>query len=113
MTRMRYGLYLSLRVAEVLLIVTMAVICTLRIEQVGWIHLTYPRGISPMLCKWLLPLLVGAVAHILVGPKQRRPVFHKIAGAMYVYAGIPVSLQCGLPRRIYAWVDGVGKNFGV
>jgi hypothetical protein len=67
-------------------------------------HLLLRRGSGAV------PLLAGFLAHVLVGPKQRRPVFPRRPGALYVYAGITVDRNAGCRGGCITGSTGSGKT---
>ena len=103
MTRVQFAGYVCRRLGESLLIVTGAFFCTRRMLEVGWLA---PHHLGP----WGLPVLAGLLAHLVLGPKQRRPVFRRYPGAMYAYAGIPVSRNGGCRGGYTLGSTGSGKT---
>src|SRR5580704_2234453 len=59
---------------------------------------------------WARPLASGLLAHLLLGPKQRRPVYLRVPGAMYAYAGVKVDRNAGCRGGCVTGATGSGKT---
>jgi hypothetical protein len=59
---------------------------------------------------WVRPAAWAALAHVLLGPKQSRPVYLRSPGAMYVYAGVRVSREAGCRGGLVTGSTGSGKT---
>jgi hypothetical protein len=59
---------------------------------------------------WAWPATWAVVAHILLGPKQTRPIYLKIPGAMYAYAGVKVDRNAGCRGGCVTGATGSGKT---
>jgi hypothetical protein len=72
----------------------------------------FPRLTRALACVgwWTWPASWAALAHIVLGPKQRRPVYLKIPGAMYAYAGVKVDRNAGCRGGCATGATGSGKT---
>jgi hypothetical protein len=68
------------------------------------------EGAAETLGWWTWPALGAFLAHLLLGPKQRRPVFLRHAGAMYAYAGVRVDRNGGCRGGCITGATGSGKT---
>ncbi|MFZ1055773.1 MAG: hypothetical protein WAN79_08885 [Opitutaceae bacterium] len=59
---------------------------------------------------WAWPAAWAAAAHVVLGPKQKRPVYLRIPGAMYVYAGVAVGRGAGCRGGLVTGATGSGKT---
>lgn len=59
---------------------------------------------------WAWPASWAALAHLLLGPKQRKPVYLRVPGAMYAYAGVHVSRGAGCRGGFVTGSTGSGKT---
>jgi hypothetical protein len=59
---------------------------------------------------WVWPAAWAALAHVVLGPKQARPVYLKVPGAMYAYAGVKVSRGAGCRGGLVTGSTGSGKT---
>src|SRR5208283_755503 len=59
---------------------------------------------------WTWPATWGVLAHLILGPKQRKPVYRRIPGAMYAYAGITVDRNAGCRGGCITGATGSGKT---
>jgi hypothetical protein len=57
-----------------------------------------------------VPAAAGLLAHLLLGPKQRRPVYRRIPGALYVYAGVALDRNAGCRGGCITGSTGSGKT---
>ena len=123
MDRVQYALYVLTRVSEALVVAAGAACLALFLQGLGllspirvaarWNHEIAHPGLAHALAVanwWTWPAAWAAVAHILLGPKQTRPVYRKIPGAMYVYAGIKVDRNAGCRGGCVTGATGSGKT---
>ncbi|HEY1794235.1 MAG TPA: type IV secretory system conjugative DNA transfer family protein [Opitutaceae bacterium] len=123
MTRAEFALYAGRRAAESLLIAAAAALATRALEERGLIAALplLPAAALPRLPAGAAALAAGAgkaapcllaalAAHVVLGPKQRRPVFLRVPGALYVYAGVPVSPEAGCRGGLATGSTGSGKT---
>ena len=95
-TRTRYASYLLARIIEAAAIAAGAALIAHLLQQAGMLHparlslpgLQAPKSAwaaraldSALWCLW--PVAWAGAAHLILGPKQRVPVYLKIPGAMY------------------------------
>ena len=131
MTRIQYALYITRRIVESIVIIALAALVISKLQEVGW----FPRAdhrwalkvwnavafwqSEPVLRKpaffrpldwWTWPAAFGALAYLILGPKQTRPVYLKIPGAMYCYAGVVVDRNAGSRGGLITGATGSGKT---
>jgi hypothetical protein len=104
-TRARYLRYVLARIAESLAVGSGAALLALALQRAGWLHAPAPAHAG-----WAWPAAFAALAHVILGPKQRRPVYRRIPGAMYAYAGIAVSRGAGCRGGCVTGATGSGKT---
>ncbi len=61
-------------------------------------------------CWWAGPAAWAVLAHLVLGPKQERPVYLRIPGAMYCYAGVRVDRNAGCRGGCVTGATGSGKT---
>ena len=123
MNRAQYARYVLARLAEALLIALGAAFVAHVLQRGCWMAPLHPQpawlpvGRVPLLARalalvgwWAKPAGFAAAAHLLLGPKQRRPVYRKIPGAMYTYAGIAVDRNAGCRGGCTTGSTGSGKT---
>ena len=111
MTRTQYALHITRRIIESLLIAGAAATLADLFQRGGWLApWTFGGRSLPGGGRWNQPVAWALIAHLLLGPKQRRPVLLRIPGAMYVYAGIPVDRQAGCRGGLTTGSTGSGKT---
>src|SRR5580698_5490710 len=123
MSRADYARYVLTRIAEASAVVAAAIWLALVLqrahvlEPIGWAYLHYSRLEGSTWAKaarsfgwWTRPLVWAAVAHVVLGPKQQRPVYLKTPGAMFVYAGVKVSRNAGCRGGCVTGATGSGKT---
>jgi len=123
MTRTEYARYIGMRIAEALAISGGGALFADCLQRGGWLNparwiappssMHAPGRISEALLAldwWTWPALAAAGAHLLLGPKQKRPVYLKIPGAMFVYAGVKVDRQAGCRGGCITGATGSGKT---
>jgi hypothetical protein len=123
MTRPRYACYIAARVAQAAAIAGGAGLLAHILQRLGalappgWPRTVPWCGQDPVAGRllaalrwWSWPFLWGAVAHVLLGPKQRRPVYLRIPGAMYAYAGVSVDRNAGCRGGCVTGATGSGKT---
>ncbi len=123
MTRARYARYVLLRLAEALAVAggAAALAHVLQRHAVlapfswplpalpGAGHSAWARALGVAAwCAW--PAAWAAAAHLVLGPKQKRPVYLRIPGAMYAYAGVAVSRDGGCRGGLVTGSTGSGKT---
>jgi hypothetical protein len=117
MTRVQYARYVVTRALEASLVATGAGAAVLLLQDRGLLH---PPQVPPAwrlipqaadaVLRWTWPLLGACAAHVLIGPKQRRPHYLRVPGAMYVYAGIKVDRNAGCRGGCVTGSTGSGKT---
>jgi hypothetical protein len=123
MTRAQYARYVLARLGESAAVAGGAallahvlqrlhVLCPAGWGPAGRAIALHPRlaGAMARVGWWTWPAAWAALAHVLLGPKQRRPVYLRIPGAMYVYAGIPVDRNAGCRGGCVTGATGSGKT---
>ncbi len=122
MNRAQYARYLVLRLAEAVAIASGAGLLALFLQRLGilaplsWVPHAVQAWIPDSgravasIAWWSRPVIFGALAHLLLGPKQRRPVYLRIPGAMYAYAGIRVDRNAGCRGGCITGATGSGKT---
>jgi hypothetical protein len=123
MTRARYVLSVIGRIGEAGAIALGAALLAHWLQRIGWLRppggwLWAPeRGLPPGLRSSLRagaegcwPAAAALTAHLVLGPKQRRPVYLRIPGAMYVYAGIAIDRNAGCRGGYATGATGSGKT---
>jgi hypothetical protein len=123
MTRARYARYLTARIAQAAAIAGGAGLLAHILQRLGVLApLGWPRSapwrgsdlvagrLLAALRWWSWPIIWGALAHVLLGPKQRRPVYLRIPGAMYAYAGVSVDRNAGCRGGCVTGATGSGKT---
>lgn len=123
MDRARYARYVAARLAEAIAVAGCAAALGVLLEKRG--VLEPPVCLSPAhLARapvWLVdplaslgfslwPAAFAAAAHILLGPKQSRPVYRRYPGAMYAYAGVRVDRNAGCRGGLVTGSTGSGKT---
>ena len=123
MTRAQHARYVLRRLAESLAIAAGAATLALGLQRLGVLApFHYPHagligsghpGLARLVERvtgWAWPAAWAVAAHLLLGPKQRRPVYPRIPGAMYAYAGIAVSRNAGCRGGLVTGSTGSGKT---
>jgi hypothetical protein len=123
MTRAQYAGYLLRRVAEALAVAGAAAAFAGLLQRHGAIHApawALPRLSGPphgwvgkllgRAAEFAWPVSCAALAHLLLGPKQTRPVYLRIPGAMYAFAGVTVSRNAGCRGGLVTGATGSGKT---
>jgi len=111
--RAQYARYLLSRLAQSLLIMLGAAMLAHLLRLLGWPRwaATGPSGgILPAARYVAWPALCALAAHLLLGPKQARPVYRRMPGAMFVYAGVKVSRSAGCRGGLITGSTGSGKT---
>jgi hypothetical protein len=121
--RAEYARYLLLRLAEAAAIALGAALLALFLQREGWLSCApcaalqslaagNPRaaGAVGWASRWARPLAWGLLAHLVLGPKQRRPIYLRIPGAMYAYAGVTVGRNAGCRGGCITGATGSGKT---
>jgi hypothetical protein len=122
-TRARYARYVLARFAESLAIAAGAALLGHILQCVGllrpfgwglaWLRAARHAHAGQFLKQaewWARPASWAVLAHVLFGPKQRRPVYLRIPGAMYAYAGISVDRNAGCRGGCVTGATGSGKT---
>jgi hypothetical protein len=114
MTRGAYFLYVAERAALSVAVATAAALGIESLQRIGVISCPGAgRHLPPLLghaAWWAWPALSGLLAHVVLGPKQRVPVYLKVPGAMYRYAGVTVSRSAGCRGGLVTGSTGSGKT---
>ncbi|HEY5080056.1 MAG TPA: hypothetical protein VII43_09415, partial [Opitutaceae bacterium] len=119
MDRAQYARYVLTRLAEALAVALGAAALAHAAQSAGWMRPAHPPaewnrlGIARYLeaaAWWAWPSVWAAAAHLLLGPKQTRPVYRKIPGAMYSYAGVAVDRNAGCRGGFVTGATGSGKT---
>ena len=123
MNRVQYARYVLARLAEALLVAAGAAFLAHVLQRLGrllpisWAPAWIPAGRYPAVehalrCIgwWTWPASWAVLAHLVLGPKQRRPIYRKIPGAMYTYAGISVDRNAGCRGGCVTGATGSGKT---
>jgi hypothetical protein len=123
MTRSRYALYVLARIAESAVVALGAALLARALQLRG--ILTPPAWAPPwaawarharaardvaQLEAWTWPAAWAVLAHVLLGPKQTRPIYLRLPGAMYVYAGVKVGRNAGCRGGCVTGATGSGKT---
>jgi hypothetical protein len=121
--RAQYARYVVLRVAEALAIALGAGMLALVLQRLGWlppvewgllrarVHLSPGAELAVgRLGWWTWPAAWALMGHVVLGPKQKRPVYLRIAGAMYAYAGVRVDRNAGCRGGCVTGATGSGKT---
>ena len=119
MNRAQYARYLIRRIAEALAVAGGAAALAHALQRQGAIHPVrlpwapaqgWPaRALET--AGWLTwPAVYAAGAHLLLGPKQRKPIYRKLPGAMYAFAGIRVDRNAGCRGGLATGATGSGKT---
>ena len=59
---------------------------------------------------WAWPVCWGFLAHVALGPKQRKPIYLKVPGAMFEFAGVRVARSAGCRGGLVTGSTGSGKT---
>ena len=117
MTRNRYFLHVLRRLLEAAAIAATAALLTRALQAYGHQRPPVPPSSWGSLARWatvplswLWPALAAICAHVVLGPKQRRPVYLRVPGAMYCYAGIRVDRNAGCRGGCVTGATGSGKT---
>ena len=110
MTSRAYGLYLARRIAEAVLIAASAVALTLSLEACGILREPTLPDCAAALRRWVWPAGIAFLAHLILGPKQTFPIFRKVPGAAFVYAGVPVTPAAACRGGLTLGATGSGKT---
>jgi hypothetical protein len=122
-SRGAYACYLLSRLGEALLVALAAGLFACALQRGGFLT---PLGLAaawpppsriPGLREaleraawWFWPASSALVAHLLLGPKQERPVYRRFPGAMYAYAGVRVDRSGGCRGGCVTGSTGSGKT---
>jgi hypothetical protein len=122
-TRAQYARYVAARVAEALLVALGAAFLAHVLQSLGrlspvdlttaWTRAAGHRRLDQALNVigwWTWPAAWAVLAHLLLGPKQKRPVYRRIPGAMYAYAGVKVDRNAGCRGGCVTGATGSGKT---
>ena len=123
MNRAEYACYVLLRLAEALAIALGTGLIALALQRGGWltpVHLAalpVLEGAGPRAQEaiaraswWAWPACWALLGHLVLGPKQRRPVYLRVPGAMYAYAGVKVDRNAGCRGGCVTGATGSGKT---
>ena len=123
MTRPAYALYLLARLAEAIAVALGAALLAHLLQRMGslaplaWSPAWLRQGRSPRIAHalarvewWARPAAWAALAHVLLGPKQRRPVYLRHPGAMFSYAGVRLDRNAGCRGGCVTGATGSGKT---
>ena len=123
MTRAQYARYVLARLAESAAIAGAAALLAHLLQRLGllapvgwtpaWLERAPHAGMAHAVAQlgwWTWPSAWAVLAHVVIGPKQRRPVYLRIPGAMYVYAGVRVDRNAGCRGGCVTGATGSGKT---
>ena len=123
MTRPRYALYVLTRIIESAAVALAAALLARSLQRHGilapirwaprWSGWARHAGAARALSRaesWAWPSAWALLAHLLLGPKQTRPVYLRVPGAMYVYAGVKVGRNAGCRGGCVTGATGSGKT---
>lgn len=123
MDRLHYARYVLARIAGTASVAGGACYFVHLLQRLGMVHppVLWPgragTGIGvPLLTLlghaqwWAWPVCWAVVAQVVLGPKQRRPIYLKIPGAMFVFAGIGVPRSSGCRGGLVTGSTGSGKT---
>ena len=117
MTRVRYFWYVAARICVSASVAAGAALLGRLCETLGYIStMAWPidahgapatwAAVAP----WVWPAACAAGAHVLLSPKQRRPVYLRVPGAMFTYAGVTVDRDAGCRGGCVTGSTGSGKT---
>ncbi len=123
MDRVRYARYVVLRLSEAILIALGAACLARLLQDHGWIspvalwrtqtvaggHSRAAQAVAEA-GGWVWPAVWALLAHLALGPKQTRPVYRRIPGAMFAYAGVTVDRSAGCRGGLVTGATGSGKT---
>ena len=123
MNRVQYARYVVTRLAEALAVALGAASLAHVLQRLGvlhpatwalpdWMEARFP-GFARAVERagwWAWPAAWGALAHVILGPKQRKPVYRRVPGAMYAYAGVAVDRNAGCRGGCITGATGSGKT---
>jgi hypothetical protein len=131
MTRCQYALYIIRRCGESLLVFALFAALAHFAQQGGflrhanhawmvkaWNTIAFWRD-APVEGKplwfrpldwWTWPAVAGIFGYLFFGPKQSRPIYLKIPGVMYCYAGVRVDRNAGCRGGLVTGSTGSGKT---
>jgi hypothetical protein len=123
-SRAQYARYLLARVAEAAAVAGAAALLAHVLQRLGvlapvlwtpgWTSGDPHAGVLARAAGWarwwLRPAAWAAAAHVILGPKQKGPVYLRIPGAMYAYAGITVDRNAGCRGGCVTGATGSGKT---
>ncbi|AHF95026.1 hypothetical protein OPIT5_00385 (plasmid) [Opitutaceae bacterium TAV5] len=130
MTRYQYALYLVRRTVEALAIVALAVVIVHLLQRNGtvspashdwalksWNAVAFWQNRQARKARvfrviewWTIPALAGLVAHLIIGPKQKRPIYLKTPNTMFAYGGVRVDRNAGCRGGQIYGATGTGKT---
>ncbi|HXQ81815.1 MAG TPA: hypothetical protein VN775_10905 [Opitutaceae bacterium] len=123
MNRAQYARYVLARLAEALLVAAGAAFLAHVLQSLGrlvplhWAPAWVPAGRYPRIARalafagwWSWPAIWAVLAHLILGPKQRKPIYRRVPGAMYAYAGIRVDRNAGCRGGCVTGATGSGKT---
>lgn len=130
MTRWQYTCYLLRRLFEAALVATLAAYAVHLLQTAGYLkpadhrwalrlwdtltfwtdHVSRKTPVFRLIEWWTWPVLSVPLIHLFFGPKQQRPIYLKIPGAMYVYGGIKVDRNAGCRGGLAKGATGSGKT---
>jgi hypothetical protein len=121
MTRTQYARYVLARLAESAAVAGTAGLLAHVLQSLGllapaervfaWLgRAPHAAAAAATLGWWTWPAVWAVLAHVLLGPKQQRPVYLRIPGAMFVYAGVKVDRNAGCRGGCVTGATGSGKT---
>ena len=123
MTRAEYARYILRRLLESLLVAIGAAAlayflqCSGELRPFHWesswaspASLSLAGRVLVWIDWWTWPVASSLLAHVILGPKQTKPVYRKIPGAMYAYAGVAVDRNAGCRGGCVTGATGSGKT---
>jgi hypothetical protein len=121
--RSEYACYVFLRLAEALAIALGAGLLAVDLQREGWltpVHFGALPGLAhagaqaatavALASWWAWPICWALLGHLILGPKQKRPVYLRVPGAMYAYAGVKVDRNAGCRGGCITGATGSGKT---
>jgi hypothetical protein len=121
--RVQYARYVLARLFETLLIAGGAAVLAYLLQSSGRLQpfrwesvmargalLSRSGRVLAWICWWAWPTTWAALAYLALGPKQKKPIYRRIPGAMYAYAGVTVDRNAGCRGGCVTGATGSGKT---
>ncbi len=116
MNRVQYARYVLVRAVQSAAIAAGAGLLALALQRLGVLRCPpwhAPGVLDPwagLAARAVWPAAWAFAAHVVLGPKQARPVYLRVPGAMYVYAGVKVDRAAGCRGGFVTGATGSGKT---